>query len=63
MPYEVFKTKILDYARVMGLSVRFNHTNGRHYANFSNGLVIVGNAVALSLCARWGSGHTATFQL
>ena len=63
MSYEVFKQKVLDYARPLGLRVRFNHTNGRHYANFSDGMVIVGNSVALSVSVRWGSGHTATFQL
>lgn len=63
MSYEVFKQKVLDYARPLGLRVRFNHTNGRHYANLSDGITIVGNTNALSVSVRWGSGHTATAVL
>lgn len=63
MPYEVFKAKVLDYTRALGLRVRFNHTNGRHYANLSDGTVIVGNSIALSVAVRFGSGHTATAVL
>ena len=63
MSYEDFKAKVLDWARALGVKVRFNHTNGRHYANFSDGTVITANTVALSVSIRWGSGHTAIAQL
>ena len=59
MSFDVFKAKVLAMVRPLGLKVSFKHDNGRHYANISDGTVIVGNTVALSVQVRWGSGHTA----
>lgn len=59
MSYEVFKDKVLAFVQPLGLKAQFKHDNGRHYANISDGTVIVGNTVALSVQVRWGSGHTA----
>lgn len=43
MSYEVFKDKVLAFVRPLGLKAQFKHDNGRHYANISDGTVIVGN--------------------
>ena len=59
MSFDVFKAKVLAMVRPLGLNASFRHDNGRHYANISDGTVIVGNTVALSVQVRWGSGHTA----
>lgn len=56
MSYEAFKAKVLSYARPLGVRVRFKHANGRHYANLSDGGVIVGNTVAKSLDYRTFNG-------
>lgn len=59
MSFDVFKAKVLAMVCPLGLKASFKHDNGRHYANISDGTVIVGNTVALSVQVRWGSGHTA----
>lgn len=56
MSFETFKSKVLSYTRPLGVRVRFNHANGRHYANLSDGGVIVGNTVAKSLDYRTFNG-------
>lgn len=61
MPYEVFKSRVNQLIERAGgnLNVSFSHHDGKHYARVSDGTLIVGNASALSVRVKWGSGHTA----
>lgn len=62
MSYVVFKAKIDEIVRKAGggVSVRFscNRENGVHYANFSDGMVIIGNSTSNKVTVRWnGRNH------
>lgn len=59
MSYEVFCEKIGALAKRTGTEVEFSHEDGKHIARFSDGVVITGNAKALRIHVKWGSGHTA----
>ena len=63
MSYENFQMHVNNLiSRVEGEkpAVTFRHVDGRHYANFSDGTVIIGNSVAHNVMVKWGSGHSAT---
>ena len=62
MSYEVFQQRVNSLVnRMKGVKpkVNFRHDAecGKHYANFSDGTIIVGNTVAKKVMVRWGSGH------
>ncbi len=61
MSYEVFKKKVNALIKRAGgkIKVKFSRDNGKgcHYANCSDGTVIIGNAKCLKVTVRWGSGH------
>ena len=62
MSYEHFKARINQLVAKAGggITVRFNHADdGRHFANCSDGTVIIGNSRSLKLTVRYGSGHQA----
>ena len=57
MSYESFQRKInaLIERAGSGITVRFSHEDGKHYARCSDGTEIIGNSVAKKLMFRWGS--------
>lgn len=61
MSYEVFRRKVnaLIAQAKSNLSVRFSTDpeQGKHYANCSDGTIIIGNETGLKVTVRWGSGH------
>jgi len=63
MSYEVFQDKVSALVKRAGggISVRFSRDEdkGRHFANCSDGTVIIGNEACLRVSVRWGNGHTA----
>ena len=66
MSYERFKAHINGLIAKAGgsIAVRFNHTDdGRHFANCSDGTVIIGNSRSLKLTVRYGSGHQAMAEV
>lgn len=64
MSYEVFKAKVnaLIERAGGGINVRFSRDeeNGKHFANCSDGTVIIGNESCLKVSVRWnGKAHQA----
>ena len=63
MKYEDFQKYVMSILKRSrsGLLVKFktDEEKGKHYANFSDGTLIVGNLSSLKLTVKWGSGHTA----
>ena len=59
MPYDVFKERVERLAKRSGSDVSFSHEDGKHIAQCSGGVTIVGNALCQNVLVRWGSGHTA----
>lgn len=64
MSYEVFKTKVnaLIERAGGGIGVRFSRDaeKGKHFANCSDGTVIIGNESCLKVSVRWnGKNHQA----
>lgn len=62
MQYEDFQKRINALVNRIGgykPTVRFSHSDGKHYARFSDGTMIIGNTVAKNFMVRWGSGHAA----
>lgn len=59
MSYESFCERVGALANRTGVEVEFSHEDGKHIAKCSDGVVITGNARALRVHVRWGSGHTA----
>lgn len=62
MGYEVFKNKVnaLIERAGGGIGVRFSSEDGRHFANCSDGTVIIGNEECLRVTVRWnGRNHQA----
>ena len=57
MSYADFSKRIKSRFGKDVLSI--THTDGRHIARLSDGVTIIGNAVASSVLVRWGSGHSA----
>lgn len=59
MTFEAFRRHITALVSKAGggLQVRFEHDDehGKHIARFSDGTVIVGNSIAVSLEVRWGT--------
>ena len=62
MTYEDFQAyvnAIIDKLKDDKPEVSFSHSDGRHYARFSDGTTIIGNSVAKRVMVRWGAGHAA----
>lgn len=62
MSYEVFQKRINALLRRVkggGITVQFSHSDGKHFARFSDGTTIIGNAVTPKVMVNWGSGHAA----
>lgn len=63
MSYEVFRRKVNALIRKAGgsINVRFSTDpeKGKHYANCSDGTMIIGNESCLRVAVRWGSKHQA----
>lgn len=62
MSYEVFQKRINALLRRVkdgGITVQFSHSDGRHFARFSDGTTIIGNSVTPKVMVKWGSGHAA----
>lgn len=61
MSYEVFRRKVNALIRKAGggIDVRFSTDleKGKHYADCSDGTMIIGNEVCHKVSVRWGSGH------
>lgn len=68
MSYEVFKAKVnaLIERAGGGIKVRFSRDeeNGKHFANCSDGTVIIGNRACLKVAVRWnGNNHQSIVSL
>lgn len=63
MSYETFQSRIKALINKIGgdVNVRFSTDpeQGKHYANCSDGTIIIGNKTCLKVSIRWGSGHQA----
>ena len=60
MGYETFKKRVsvlVDRIEGERPEVEFyhDHESGKHYANFQDGTVIIGNTIARNVMVRWGS--------
>ncbi len=60
MSYKVFQTRVNGLiSRMKGPkpTVHFYHDEdaGKHYANFSDGITIIGNTIAKNVMVQWGS--------
>ena len=61
MSYEVFCKRVNDVVKrnKIGGSVRFSRDEGKHIAECTDGVTIIGNSVSSRVLVKWGSGHTA----
>lgn len=59
MSYEVFCNRVNELIGKLGLSAEFSQSDGRHFANVSDGTKIIGNSTSARVEIRWGSGHKA----
>lgn len=61
MSYEVFMMKVNALIKKAGgrIKVRFSNDeeSGRHYANCSDGTVIVGSRSSIKVSVRWNGGN------
>ena len=62
MSYETFLTAIRVFEKRSGVRVR-SHRNGGAYYAFGQGVRLTGNSVCKKITVRWGSGHTAMFEV
>ena len=66
MPFDSFCNKCREILRKSGenqTTVRFRNEDGKYFADFSNGVKIMGNSMSLSVRVMWGSGHKAMARI
>lgn len=62
MSYSEFVSAVV--AKIPAASIiSFRHEDGKHFANLTDDITIIGNTLSKSVWVSWGSGHSSIVTL